>query len=84
MNTIEILLKPICLQIAHFDSDQISSSSGQNTKNENTIYRNTKYKNTITQVKYNENTIKTNLPSDNSLRLRPNIWEHFLNKRLSL
>ena len=33
------------------------------------ILRNTKYQNTITQVRKNENTIKTNLPSDSSLRL---------------
>ena len=33
------------------------------------ILRNTQYQNTITQVKYNENTIEINLPSDNSPRL---------------
>ena len=33
------------------------------------ILRKTKYPNIITQVKHNENTTKTNLPSENSLRL---------------
>ena len=33
------------------------------------ILRNTKYQNAITQVKYKENTIKTNFSSDNSLQL---------------